>query len=181
MKARLAGLVCVFLSLAVAAEISLHAQQRPGGGPPGSPPPGMPGGPPPPGSPGGPPSPGGPHAGGGSHSGHDGVQFGPVGRWWDDKLVAKTIGLSSDQKKKMDAIFDAHKPEIVSTYKAFLKEQARLESLSKDPHADQVQTFAQIDAVNQARAALQKATAQMFLEIRQQMDPDQIDKLEKLQ
>lgn len=160
----------------------LHAQGRPGGGPPGGPPPGMPGGgPPPPGAPGGPPPPGGPHnMGGANGTARGGVQFGPVGRWWDDRSVGKAIGLRSEQRKKMDAIFAAHKPAIVSTYKAFLKQQAKLESLSRNPHADQAQTFAQIDAVNQARAALQKAAAEMFLEIRQQMGPEQIEKLEKL-
>jgi hypothetical protein len=43
-----------------------------------------------------------------------------------------------------------------------------------------VKLFAAIDAVSQARAALQKATSQMLLQIRQQMDPGQIQKLKVL-
>lgn len=81
----------------------------------------------------------------------------------------------------MDAIFDTNKSAIVASYKNFLKEQSKLESISKDSRADKAQTFAAIDAVNQARAELQKAAAQMYLQIRQQMDQQQIEKLEKLQ
>jgi Spy/CpxP family protein refolding chaperone len=119
-------------------------------------------------------------AGLGSASHGGGLQFGPVGRWWDDKSVVQTIGLRSDQQKKMDAIFIANKPAILSSYKTFLGQQAKLDALSKDPHADKTKIFAAIDAVSQARAALQKATTQMLLEIRQQMDSAQIAKLEQL-
>ena len=80
----------------------------------------------------------------------------------------------------MDTIFDASKPAILESYKVFLKEQAKLASLNKDPHTDQASTFAAIDAVNNARAALQKATAQMLLQIRHEMRPEQIDKLQNL-
>jgi hypothetical protein len=81
----------------------------------------------------------------------------------------------------MDAIFNANKPAILASYKAFLSEQSKLEALNKDPQVDKARLFAVIDAVSQARASLQKATSQMLLEIRQQMNSDQIVKLEKLQ
>jgi Spy/CpxP family protein refolding chaperone len=109
------------------------------------------------------------------------VQFGPVGRWWDDKTVVKSVGLSSQQKKQMDSIFDSSKPAILAAYRELEKQQARLEAISKDPRADKSQTFAAIDSVNQARDALEKTVAQMYLQIRQQMTPDQVQKVEKLQ
>jgi Spy/CpxP family protein refolding chaperone len=108
------------------------------------------------------------------------LQLGPVGRWWDDKTVVKTIGLRKEQQQKMDAIFNANKPTIVASYKAFLSEQSKLDSLNKDPNVDKARLFAAIDSVSQARASLQKATSQMLLQIRGEMDPDQISKLEKL-
>ncbi|MDR3792929.1 MAG: hypothetical protein P4L03_06070 [Terracidiphilus sp.] len=110
-----------------------------------------------------------------------GVQFGPVGRWWDDRSVVRTVGITEDQKHRMDSIFNANKPAILASYQAYLKEQSKLTALSRNPQADQATTFAAIDAVNQARAALQKATAQTYMQIRQQMNPDQIQKLEKIQ
>jgi Spy/CpxP family protein refolding chaperone len=142
--------------------------------PPGSQPGGQPGGM----GPGGPPGSSSRPSGATARSGQ---QFGPVGRWWDDKSVVKAVGIGKDQQKKMDAIFDANKPAILESYKKFLSEQAALDKVNKDPKSDQATIFAAIDSVSKARASLQKATAQMLLEIRQQMAPDQIVKLEKLQ
>jgi Spy/CpxP family protein refolding chaperone len=115
-----------------------------------------------------------------STTAHSGLQFGPAGRWWDDKTVVQAVGIRKAQQKQMDAAFNANKPAILASYKAFLSEQAKLDKISKDPNVDQARLFAAIDAVNQARASLQKATSQMLLQIRQQMDPGQIAKLEKL-
>jgi Spy/CpxP family protein refolding chaperone len=194
MKTRLLKNVCLLMVLLTAMGLSASAQ-HPGGGP-GGPGGGM-GGPGGAGNAGGPGGPGGRNApppspsnssssnskaqSSSSASTGGGVQFGPVGRWWDDKTVVKSVGLSSVQKTKMDAIFDANKPAILAAYKNLLKEQAKLSAVSKDPNADKSSTFAAIDAVNQARSQLAKAVAQTYLEIRQQMSMEQIEKLQKLQ
>ena len=112
---------------------------------------------------------------------HNALQFGPVGRWWDDKHVMQSIGLRREQQKRMDAIFDANKPAILDSYKIFLNAQTNLTAVNKDPKANKDQVFAAIDAVNQARSSLQKATSAMLLQIRKEMDTDQIDKLEKIE
>ena len=181
MKAQFLTILIVGGCLALGTGLSPFAQgQRGGGPPPGGPPPGGPGGPGGQGGPGGPPPPPGMGNRGPGGPPRSNAQFGPVGRWWDDKSVVKSIGLSKDQQKKMDGIFDTNKPAILASYKTFLSQQSKLDALNKDPKVDKAQLFAAIDAVNEARAALQKTTAQMLLEIRQQMDPGQIDKLEKL-
>ncbi len=112
---------------------------------------------------------------------HNALQFGPVGRWWDDRSVIQAIGLRREQQRRMDAIFDSHKPAILDSYKGFLKAQTNLAAVNKDPQASKDTLFAAIDAVNQARASLQKATSAMLLQIRKEMEPDQVDKLEKIQ
>jgi Spy/CpxP family protein refolding chaperone len=81
----------------------------------------------------------------------------------------------------MDTIFDSNRQAILASYRSFLSEQAKLDKLTKDPNSDQASIFAAIDSVSHARAALQKSTAQMLLQIRQEMDPEQIAKLEKIQ
>jgi Spy/CpxP family protein refolding chaperone len=179
---RLVFMIVLFVS---AAGLGASARgQAPGGGPHGGPPPGSPGSTGM-GGPGGPPSTGSSTSAATAHTtngaAHSSVQFGPVGRWWDDKSVVKSVGLSQDQQKKMDGIFDANKSAIKDSYTTFLAEKAKLEKINKDPHSDQATVFAAIDAVNKAHAALEKATAQMFLQIKQQMAPAQISKLEKLQ
>jgi hypothetical protein len=80
----------------------------------------------------------------------------------------------------MDVIFNANKGAIVATYKTFLAEQAKLDAISKQSQVDQSKMFAAIDAVSQARVALLKANTQMLLQIREQMNADQIAKLETL-
>jgi Spy/CpxP family protein refolding chaperone len=80
----------------------------------------------------------------------------------------------------LDAIFDANKPEIIRTYLEFEKQQAALDALSKSPTVDKSRMFAAIDAVNQARASLEKANTQMLLQIRAQLSPSQLAKLDSL-
>jgi Spy/CpxP family protein refolding chaperone len=111
---------------------------------------------------------------------HSALGLGPVGRWWDDKSIVQAVGLTKDQTKKMDQIFNANRLAILESYEAFLKEQSKLDALSKDPQVDKARLFAGIDAASQARALLQKTTTQMLLQIRRQMNPDQIARLDKL-
>jgi hypothetical protein len=195
---RFLRIICLCTGLASAASLGFAQAKGPGGAPPTggggtpvAPPSGSsgPGGSYPggggPGTAGTPPTsspnPGAPGTGQSTKSAHSSIQFGPVGRWWDDRKVADVVGLRKEQKKRMDSIFNQNKPTILSSYKAYINEQSKLESYSKDPHTDQAHLFAAIDAVSQARAALQKATAQMFMQIRQQMDADQLEKLQKIQ
>jgi DNA-binding phage protein len=104
-----------------------------------------------------------------------------VGRWWDDRSVVQAIGLRREQQRRMDAIFDANKPAILDSYKGFLKAQSNLAAVNKDPQGNKDTLFSAIDAVNQARSSLQKATSAMLLQIRKEMDPDQVSKLESIQ
>jgi Spy/CpxP family protein refolding chaperone len=170
------------------------AQGRPGGGPGGG---GMGGRPtfgePGSGFPGGgplnrggyPTSPGGVNGGssrrpdGGANGGARGLQLGPPGRWWDDKGFAKTLGLSKDQQKKMDAVFNANKGSILESYKALQKEESRLQAIAREKTLDEAKIFAGIDSVAQARAGLEKANAHMLLLIRQEMDADQNARMDR--
>lgn len=108
-----------------------------------------------------------------------GLQLGPPGRWWDDKSFAKTIGLRKDQQQKMDVVFNANKSAILENYRSLMREEAKLEASTREPQLDRAKIFAGIDAVNQARAGLEKANAQMLLQIRQEMDAEQIAKMDK--
>ena len=109
-----------------------------------------------------------------------GVKLGPSGRWWDDKAARQQVGITHDQQRKMDAIFDANKQTLISTYQEYEKQRANLDALSKNPKVEQSQLFSAIDATNEAKTALQKARTQMLLQIRQQLGSDQITKLDTL-
>jgi Spy/CpxP family protein refolding chaperone len=109
------------------------------------------------------------------------LQLGPPGRWWDDKTFAKTLGLSKDQQKRMDTVFNANKGPILESYKALQKEESNLQKLTREKKPDEAKIFAGIDSVAQAQAALEKAKAHMLLMVRQEMDEDQNARLEKFQ
>ena len=108
-----------------------------------------------------------------------GLQLAPPGRWWDDKTFVTSIGLRKDQQKRMDAIFNANKSAILENYKSLQREESRLEALTREVQPDKARIFAEIDAVNMARAAVEKAYAQMQLQVRQEMDADQVVKMDK--
>jgi hypothetical protein len=107
-----------------------------------------------------------------------GLQLGPPGRWWDDPMFAKDLGLSPDQTTKMDVIFNAHKAEIFGAYTALLSEESALEKMTQEKHPDEAGLFSAIDRIAHARASLEKANAHMLLAIRKEMDDKQLERLE---
>jgi Heavy-metal resistance len=107
-----------------------------------------------------------------------GVQLGPPSRWWDDKHYAKTLHLRPDQKKRMDGLFDENRANLVNRYGALQQEEQKMETLSHAQTLDEAALFAQIDRVAQARADLEKATTHYMLQVRKEMDADQIKRLD---
>jgi Spy/CpxP family protein refolding chaperone len=178
----------VLLALGMAS--SSFAQGRGAGGPPGGGGPGGGGmnGPQFPGPGGGPGGPGGPGMGGNQprpgQAGQPpeprpGLQLGPPGRWWDDRGIAKSLKLRPEQQTRMDAIFEQNRAALLTRFETVHQAEAQMEELSKSSTPDEGALFAQIDRVSQARAELEKATTHMLLQIRKEMDADQIKKLEK--
>ncbi len=108
-----------------------------------------------------------------------GLQLGLGGRWWDNHGTAKKLNLSSDQQRRMDGIFEANKPTLINLYTNLQREEINLGSLSNADLRDETKVFAAIDRVSQARSDLEKEYAHTFLQIRQQLDPQQLETLDK--
>jgi Spy/CpxP family protein refolding chaperone len=106
------------------------------------------------------------------------LPLGPPGRWWDDPDFAKDLGLTPEQKSKMDDIFNAHKAEIFSSYTSLLTEESALEKITHEIHPDEAGVFSAIDRIARARASLEKANAHMLLAIRREMDDKQLERME---
>ena len=102
------------------------------------------------------------------------------GKWWDDPQKAQQIGLSADQQKKMDDIFQQHRLKLIDLNASLQKQEAVMQPLMEAEQPDEGKILAQIDAIAQARAELEKANARMLLGIRQVMTPDQWTKLKAL-
>jgi Spy/CpxP family protein refolding chaperone len=108
-----------------------------------------------------------------------GLQLGPPGRWWDDKEFAQELGLTASQARRMDEIFQANRGTLLRLYQALEHQESILEELTKGNHLREEQIFRQIDQVSGARAALEKASAHMLLEIRKQMTEEQTARLDQ--
>jgi Spy/CpxP family protein refolding chaperone len=129
--------------------------------------------------------------GGGGFAGHyggdgsygppmrSGPQLGPPGRWWDDHKMVKTLKLRPDQQRRMDDIFEASKPQLVGAYETFQREELRLAAMPAADLQDESKVFAGIDRVEQARATLEKESAHIILQIRHELDADQLARLDK--
>jgi Spy/CpxP family protein refolding chaperone len=102
------------------------------------------------------------------------------GRWWDNPKVAQQVGLTADQQKKMDDIMQQHRLKLIDLNAAVQKQQAIMEPLIEADQPDEGKILAQIDAIAQARAELEKANARMLLGIRQVLTPDQWKKLKTM-
>src|SRR5258708_21365449 len=101
------------------------------------------------------------------------LRMGPPGRWWDDPEFIKKLGLSDDQQKKMDELFNSARLKLIDLFAAVQKEEAIMEPLVAADPPDENKLLAQIDRVAQARAELEKANARMLLGIRSQLTHEQ--------
>jgi Spy/CpxP family protein refolding chaperone len=93
-------------------------------------------------------------------------RMGPRGRWWNNPEVAQKLGLTTDQQKKMDDIFQQSRLKLIDQHAAVEKEETILEPLLAAEQPDETRVLAQIDKVAQARAELEKANARMLLGLR---------------
>jgi periplasmic protein CpxP/Spy len=107
------------------------------------------------------------------HDGH-------MGRWWDMPRLSQQIGLSDAQKKQMDDIFQQHKLKLIDLNASLQKQEAIMQPLVEADQPDETKILAQIDAVAQARAELEKANARMLFDLRKVLTPDQWKKLQTL-
>jgi periplasmic protein CpxP/Spy len=102
---------------------------------------------------------------------------GGPGRWWNDPKAAQQLGITDDQKKKMDDIFQQHRLKLIDLKAALEKQETIMQPLIEADQQDENKIISQIDAIAQARAELEKANARMLFEIRQTLTPDQWKKL----
>ena len=109
---------------------------------------------------------------------HIGLQLGLGGRWWDESRTIKKLHLRSDQQQRMDDIFESNKGTLVTLYNNLQREETHLATLPAGDLQDETKVFAAIDRVSQARSELKKEYAHTFLQIRQQLDPQQLQALD---
>lgn len=110
--------------------------------------------------------------------GDRGFRGGPPGRWWMDPDLVQRLGLTADQQKRIDALFQQSRLKLIDLSAEVQKQEAILEPLLEADRPDEAQVLAQIDRVAQARADLEKANARMLLGFRGVLTLDQWKKLQ---
>jgi protein CpxP len=103
---------------------------------------------------------------------------GPSGRWWTDPALVQKLGLSADQQKRIDALFQQNRLKLIDLSAALEKEEAILEPLLEADRPEEAQVLSQIDRVAQARSELEKANARMLLGFRGVLTLEQWKKLQ---
>jgi periplasmic protein CpxP/Spy len=99
--------------------------------------------------------------------------LGPRGRWWNNPEVAQKLGLTANQQKRMEAVFEESRPSLMDLSATVRKEEMALEPLLAADQPDEGKVLAQIDRLAQVRAELEKANARMLLGLRRILTPEQ--------
>jgi Spy/CpxP family protein refolding chaperone len=83
-----------------------------------------------------------------------GFHVGPHGRWWNNPEWAQKLGLTPDQQKRMEAVFEQSRPSLMDLSSTVHKEETAMEPLLAADQPDEGKILAQIDRVALARAEL---------------------------
>jgi len=103
------------------------------------------------------------------------------GAWWTNSTVVAELGLSEDQKAKIGRAFDNHSRTIVNSSALLEKEENQLARLLEAEFMDRGAVLNQTNRVIQARSEVEKETAVMTLEMREQLTRSQWLKLQEMQ
>ena len=101
----------------------------------------------------------------------------PDGKWWKRPRLAEEIGLTPEQQNQIEHIFIKSRTRLIDLRADLEKKQLSLQTAMEDRAADRKEVERKIEAVENARAELQKTRALMFLDMKQVLKPEQWDKL----
>jgi len=104
----------------------------------------------------------------------------PFGRWWDNPHMAQSLALTSEQRKKMDEIFNSYRPKLESLHSNLHKQEAMLGPLIGARDLNKGKILAQFDAVVEAHGNLEREFDRFFLAIRSELTYDQWQKLAEM-
>ena len=87
--------------------------------------------------------------------------------WWTNTSLLTRLGISDDQKAKIDRTFESHKQNLTTTKDQLEKEEAQLDKLLAVDTLDHAGIVTQINRVVQARSDMERANSLMTLEMRE--------------
>jgi Spy/CpxP family protein refolding chaperone len=96
-------------------------------------------------------------------------------KWWNSEQYKHELGLTADQSRRLEEIFQAALPDLRVHKKTLDEAEAEFNRLVQ--HEDEKAVLAQVDRVEAARAELNKARTLMLLRMRRTLTTDQWVKL----
>src|SRR5262249_33806831 len=99
------------------------------------------------------------------------------GAWWMNAALIQRLGITDDQKEKIERVFENHRQVIVSATDQLEREEALLARLLNAQPVDRNAVLSQIDRVTQARSEMERAGAVMTLEMREYLTRAQWEQL----
>lgn len=103
----------------------------------------------------------------------------PEGKWWKRPRVAAEINLTPDQVRVIEAIFARARPKLIDGKGELEKRQRDLQD-AIESNADRRDIAAKVEAVENARAELQKTRILMVLDMKQSLKPEQWERLVRM-
>jgi len=103
----------------------------------------------------------------------------PEGKWWKRPRLAAEINLTADQAREIEAIFSRARPGLIDRKAALEKKQGDLQE-ALESSTDRRTISAKVEAVENARAELQKARILMVLDMKEVLKPDQWERLVRM-
>jgi Spy/CpxP family protein refolding chaperone len=104
----------------------------------------------------------------------------PEGKWWKRPRIAAEINLTREQESRIESIFSRARPTLIDRKATLEKRQGELDDALADANADRRSVAARVEAVENARAELQKARVLMILDMKQVLKPEQWDRLVRM-
>jgi Spy/CpxP family protein refolding chaperone len=104
----------------------------------------------------------------------------PEGKWWKRPRIAAEINLTPDQEGRIESIFSRARPTLIDLKANLEKKQGELQDALDDANADRRAVAGRVEAVENARAELQKARVMMVLDMKQVLKPEQWDRLVRM-
>jgi Spy/CpxP family protein refolding chaperone len=101
----------------------------------------------------------------------------PDGKWWKNPRVTAELGVTREQTDEIEKVFVRSRSKLIDLRADLEKRQLDLQTAMDDKAADRAAVEKKIEAVENARAALQKTRALMILDMKQVLKPEQWERL----
>ena len=103
---------------------------------------------------------------------------GALGAWWTNANLVTRLGLTDDQKSKIEKAFENHRQNLTDESTQLDKQESQLAALLAADPVDHNAVLSQIDHVAQARADLERTNSAMTLEMREVLTAAQWQQLQ---